>query len=208
MKLLKVLTVLLVVGLFAVGAQADTIPTILPTSSQAYPGYGQGFAIDGSLLTDFASNSQGTNTHLDFDFGAPVTFTSITYTNRTSSGGANGSQVMGTYDFVTSFEYIFATDPGFTNVVGTVLGTLALPACADPSTHLGCTLADIAQFQLTTAVSGITAQYVEWQVLTTNGVNPGAAELSFSTTPEPGSLLLFGTGIVGVMGAIRRKFIA
>jgi MYXO-CTERM domain-containing protein len=186
---------------------------ILPSSSSAYLGYPQTDAIDGNFTTDYASNGLGTSTHLDFSFGTPVTFNSIMYTDRTSSGGDNGSDSMGTYDFVTEFEYIFATDINFTNVVATVEVPHPVPAeCT------GNTCPNLSDFQVTTTLEApITAEYVKWQVIQTNpdspsgGLNPGAAEFSFNTspadtaTPEPGPLTLIAAGGLAFAVGIRRR---
>ena len=196
----------------AVSGHASSI-FILPSSSPAYSGYPQADAIDGNLMTDYASNGLGTSTHLDFSFGTPVTFNSVVYTDRTSSGGDNGSDFMGTYDFVTEFEYIFATDINFTNVVATVDVSHPVPAeCT------GNTCPNISDFQVTTTFDGpITAEYVEWQVIQTNpdspsgGLNPGAAEFSFNTspagtaTPEPGPLTLIAAGWLAFVVGMRRR---
>jgi hypothetical protein len=168
--------------------------TILPSSSPAFTGYERPFALDTGadrFVTDFASMGQGVNTQLDFDFGRPIAFAEIRYTDRTTSGGPNGAFVGGTSDFVRSYQYIFATDAAFTNVVRTLMvGPLAIPA--QPT--------NIASFQTTTVIPNITAQYLRWDVLTTDGANPGAADFQFTAVvPEPSSLALAALGAIGLL---------
>jgi hypothetical protein len=197
--------VVLFVGLFVTGhAQANLIDnstvTILGTSTPAFPGYPQADAIDqgaNMYVTDYASQSAGVGTHLDFAFTQPEFINQIVYTDRTTSGGSNGGFVGGTGDYTTQYEYIFATDPGFTDIVGTVV--------EGPRPTPTGTLT-VASFQEIDDFAGITAQYVEWKVLAANGANVGAADFEFSAVPEPSSVVaLFGLGAMGLFVAARRR---
>jgi hypothetical protein len=154
--------------------------TVLPSSTAAYAGYAQVSSLDtgaDQYVTDYASSGQGANTHLDYQFPVPETFSEIIYTNRTTSGGPNGGFVGGTYDYVYKYEYIFSNDPNFATNVGIV--TIDLP---NPGITVLNTVAD---FQSQTAIPDITAQYVRWQVLACNGNNPGAADFEFYTGRPP-----------------------
>jgi hypothetical protein len=164
---------------------------IIVSGSPASNGYDAALTVDGSFWTDYASAGLGALTHLDFDLGGPVTVSSIQFTDRTSSGGDNGSQAMGTSDFVTEFQYIFYADPAFTSSITYLDVSHGTPGC------LPCTPADLSSFQVTTTVEPpVTARYVRWQVVSSNGVNPGAADISFTIVPEPGS---FAAGAVGIL---------
>ena len=69
-------------------------PTIIDFAT-AFPGYGVDNVLDGNLVTDYASQGQGINTFIDFDFGQPVTIGQVIVTDRTTSGGGNGFQSFG-----------------------------------------------------------------------------------------------------------------
>ena len=62
-----------------------------------------------------------------------------------------------------------------------------------------------AGFTSIATIPSITAQYVEWQVVTTNGANPGASNFSFYVTPEPASLVVWGLVIAGCFVMARRR---
>ncbi|HXB69763.1 MAG TPA: PEP-CTERM sorting domain-containing protein [Candidatus Acidoferrales bacterium] len=199
-RLVVALAALTLAAAVNAGTIANSSIAILDSSTPAYGGYPTTDAIDigfGSQFTDYASNGGGVGTHLDMKFDGPQTFDAITYTDRVTSGAGNGGFHGGTTDFVTSFEYIFATDPNFNNVVGTVFVTASAPV--NPSGP--------SDFQTTSIIPNYTAQYVQWQVLTAGpSGNPGASNFEFSgsAAPEPATLGLLGSALIG-LGLLRRK---
>lgn len=196
-KPLLTLSLLLAFGAANAGTIANSSVTILPTSSAAFSGYGQANALDSSFSSDFASAGLAASTHLDFYFGSAFSFSQIQYTDRTSSGNINNSNFFGTFDYVTKYQYVFSNNASFSDIVGTVTKDVTVP-----------TLPSLTSFTHTDAIPSITAQYVRWQVLATNGANPGAANFQFTATPVPEpeiyAMLLAGLGLMGTI-ARRRK---
>jgi hypothetical protein len=195
-----VLTVCATVPLSATIIDNSTV-TILPSSSPAFAGFEAPYALDlgpDRFVSDFASAGQGTNTRLDFDFGDRLSFASITYTDRTTSGWGNFSFVGGTGDLVLSFRFIFSDVADFSSNNGTL----------DVQTN-GSGFTQISDFQTFVDTQGLTGRYLRWQVLTTNGGNPGAADFSFDATPvgvpEPGTMLICGGSLVGLAMVLRRR---
>lgn len=151
----------------SLSAQQLPNPTIIG-SAPASSGFEATFALDGNLNTDYASNAQGTNTFIDFDFGAPTLIARVDWTDRRTSGGANGTAVLGPNDNVTQFNLIFSQN----NIFGDgddVVQSVSSPACCD------------TQNILINGGAGITAQFVRYDVTAIAGsaTNDGAAEFAF-----------------------------
>ena len=148
------------------------------------PGYPSGGSWDATLVldttttgtsdqyvTDFASAGQGVNTFISFDLGQQYTLSAILFTDRTTSGSGNGAFFGGTHDFNTSYSFTFSNDMTFATNVGQVtvnVNTPTQPTSVDSFQTLSIFSPPIGP-----------AQYVKWQVLATNGNNPGAADFAF-----------------------------
>src|SRR5271157_4219305 len=162
MKFLR--TLALAVSLFLVlgtAAQASTITATLFNAFPAFPGYEAVYANDGNVLTDYASQGGGNDTFLVFEFSQPYSVNEVDVTDRTSSGGANGSSARGLYDFVTSYELIFSLDASFTTTE-TVIVNNPLPSGPIAGPY------PLADFQTTASIPGFEAQFVEYRVLPHN----------------------------------------
>lgn len=133
--------------------------------------------------TDYASNSQGDNTFLDFGFPAALTFTEVRVTDRVTSGIAQGACCGGNLDMVTNFDLVFSNDPTFASPIMTLSGSRSAPS--GPTSP--------AAFETIISVPNVTARYIRYDVtgVATSGSNAGAADFQFDVTSVPTNLPFF-----------------
>ena len=181
------LFLLLLLGLSrSYGVVPVELATTIIGYTPAYPTYEVNYFTDNDLSTDYASNGGGVATHVDFQFSGPVAVGYAVYTDRTSSGFFNGSYWAGPHDNVYSYKLIFSNEPTFTSVLWEQEYASPGYANTDPAA-------------LVNGGYGVTAEYVRWQVTSTEGGNPGGAELHFFTpeiVPEPAVGALFGLAAI------------
>jgi hypothetical protein len=177
-------------------AEADVVYAVSATASSEYPSYGANFAIDtgpGSALTDWAAFGTGAGSTLDLDLGAVYTLLSANVTDRVTSGGGNGGFVGGLYDFTTQFSIQAFTSSAFT----TPIGAPVVVSVTQPGTH-----SSPADFLTVVGLGGLTAEYLQYTVLATNGVNPGLSDINFTAAvPEPSTWVMLQLGFLG-LGAL------
>jgi len=181
-------------------AQAAVIYPISASASSSYATYEAPFAIDSSAVTDWASNGQGAGTTLNLDLGAVYTLASANVTDRVTSGGNNGGFVGGTTDFTTEFSIQAFSNASFTNA--SALG----PALDFFATTPGNPTSP-ANFLTIANLGGLTAEFLQYTVVLSNGPNPGLSDINFTTAvPEPSTWAMMILGFAGVgLLAYRRK---
>lgn len=197
-------------ALTAAPAAAVAVVNIVSVSaSSSFAGYDAGSAIDGSLLTDWASNSQGAGSYLNISFDAAYDLSAVSVTDRVTSGGMNGSFTGGVTDFTTQYSLTVYSDAMFATPVGTplVFNKMVPGAPSSP-----------ADFLNVQTLGGLTAQYVRYTVLQAGSSNnPGLSNIGFEGTlsvapgvPEPANwvLLIAGFGFIGVASRRRRLAVA
>jgi hypothetical protein len=132
-------------------------------SSEAYPGGGYSVSniIDGKPQSEYSSNAKGTDTFIEFDFGAPVSVAAFRHVDRNDPATIASSQL------------IFMDDSG--GAVGTV-----------PVKHVN----QRGGVTFLTLPSPVTARRVRWQVteLGAGLSTVGGAEIAFFTPGEKESL--------------------
>ncbi|TRW17792.1 PEPxxWA-CTERM sorting domain-containing protein [Glacieibacterium frigidum] len=188
----------------SVAAHAVTVVPVSAVGSSSFPTYNDTFAIDqgpGSATTDWASLGQGSASRLNLDLGAVYTLDTAFVTDRVTSGGGNGGYVGGTTDFTTSFFLQAYTDATFT----TTLGSAVIVNQATPGSPSGP-----SSFLNTVSLSGFTARYIQYGVISSNGANPGLSNIAFNAVPEPATwgLLIAGFAVVGIAARRRRTAVA
>jgi hypothetical protein len=136
--------------------------------AEVFPGFSADNLFDGVPVTEYASNGKGTDTFVEFDFGAPVTIGAFRHVNRNDPA------------------LVAASELRFTDAAGHRVATV-------PVVHVG-ERAGVTMFALPTPV---TAQRVRWQVtkLVNSGIScAGGSEISFFK-PGPAESAPHGIGI-------------
>ena len=196
-RLLTLAALSLTTAIAASPATAAVIAPISAVASSEYPGFPAPAAIDASLTTDFASNSQGPGTTVLFTLPTPYLLTGVGLYDRTTSGGSNGSYFGGTTDFTTQFSLTYYD--ALNAVIGTDIFNKLTPI--NPTGP-----ASFAFTGVTTNSGSAKVGSVLYTVLASNGPNPGLADIKFTgEVPEPATwaLMLLGFGMVGF--AMRKR---
>jgi hypothetical protein len=193
-------TLMLALGAYA-PANAAIILAVSATGSSSYPTYPAADAIDqgvGSDVTDWASFGEGTSSFLDLDLGVVETLQTAFVTDRVTSGGPNGAYFGGLSDYTTQFSLQAFTDATFTTPIG-LADIFNEPVPGGPITP--------ASFQHTEGLGGLTGEYIRYQVLATQGVNPGLSDIHFDGTavPEAATWAMMLLGFFGVGTMMRRS---
>jgi hypothetical protein len=151
----------------------------------------------------------GANVTVNYLFPTITSVFQVLGTGTVTTGGFTVNS-FGQHDLTT-----FPTDITLTNVLGqdvffttaTFNGyQVAVNSGGSPITGVTIAVNNVAGFDISRVSFDATDVWVNMQSLTTTPGLDWQLDLQFgTTTPEPGTLVMFGTGIIGLAGVLRRK---
>lgn len=194
MKLLAVLFALVSIGIFTPNLLADPVLTV-------NVGAGNGVLVETPILGGFQWTYLDNQTTL-YNLIPPVATTDSNLFTATFTDIA-GVALLNVTDVCANIGVLHAADPCSLSFAFTDTD-LGVPVLLSNVNLLGLLSADVNADVLNIEVGGASigggsAQF-GFGPPSNNGGNPPSA------TPEPGSLSLLGTGLLGVAGVVRRKF--
>jgi hypothetical protein len=173
-------------------------------------------------LVAFLAGALCTPAFADFT-GTTVDWQYYAYGGAYNGGGSPGSFVMPCGSCGSFFDY-FEIESGPSSITFQYLssGTWSdSPLSLPPTIYNGINLLFIGGPTITsvtidsaTNMVGFNSSYIsftgndieiDWHLLSFTPDTIVKLDLNSTTTPEPGSMILFGTGVLGVAGVIRRK---
>jgi hypothetical protein len=118
--------------------------------------------------------------------GQAYTLTEIVMTDRVTSGGGNFTWVGGLFDFNRVFSYTLSVDSDFTNGDG-IVDDIVIEVEAEEPEFNPVLEDEIDLLQTAASIPNLTVRYVRWEIIETDGANPGANDFQFT----------FGGGLLG-----------
>jgi len=184
---------LVVASLWGAPARAQFVdlpdPAIVGSTPPFDANWVVSFVFDSAPNTDYASLGGGVGTFINFDFGVPTYVTRVIFTDRLSSGGANGSGAMGAEDNVTAFMLTFSNDLVFGDPDDVVVSATSPPCCDTVPVDIP---------------SGVKRRYVRWDVTGIAGSsnNDGASDFLFQTAPPNTAPTASSVGLIMLVVAL------
>lgn len=197
MRRLLLLSASLCLSSLAISAHANTITAGTYNLENAFAG---GYSITGTVNINSAGNATGANlTFNDPNVANPSlpVFTQVSYTNVFNglsqnflTSSSNAGQISLYLDTNADATGAFDLCIGYTQC-GTSIGTVAPSALQIYSSYNGVTHMSNPGLGVTNLSSGY--------------VSSSASTVAVASTPEPSSIIMLGTGVIGIFAATRKR---